>query len=83
MYLDVGSLGDLLYGSLLVLLLLSSLVNAIVMHIALRDIVRLLQDNIQLLQRAPKASPQTDLPHFMPSAVGGEYSETSQWTGPP
>ncbi|KAL8910240.1 MAG: hypothetical protein Q9171_004441 [Xanthocarpia ochracea] len=79
----MGSLGDLLYGSLLVLLLVPSLVNAIATHIALRDIVRLLQNNIKFLQRAPKSSPQTDLPYFMPAAVGGEYSETSQWIGPP
>ncbi|KAL8781965.1 MAG: hypothetical protein Q9213_005773 [Squamulea squamosa] len=45
--------------------------------------VRLLQDSAQLLQGAMKSSLQTELPHFMPSGEGGEYSETSHWTGPP
>ncbi|KAL8770657.1 MAG: hypothetical protein Q9209_003725 [Squamulea sp. 1 TL-2023] len=82
MCLDIGSPENLLYWSILVLLLLFYRMKVIAIYEALGDIVRLLQDNAQLLQDATKSPPQTELPHFMPPAEGGEYTETSQWTGP-
>ena len=68
--------------SVTILCLILQIIVFVLLRSASKHAIRILENNISILQENTRNPPKTDVPAFPPSLGEGEYVELSRWTGP-